>query len=73
MPEQTESSAKLNVSSEIKSPTYDLTKFRLKRILNNNSKSKSITLLGTFPDLSETDAAIVVFEKNGKETTQNNM
>ncbi|EDV93664.1 m7GpppX diphosphatase [Drosophila grimshawi] len=64
MPEQVESSPKLNVSSEIKSPTYDLTKFCLKRILNNNSKFKSITLLGTFPDLSETDAAIVVFEKN---------
>ncbi|KAH8359975.1 hypothetical protein KR093_009847 [Drosophila rubida] len=65
MPEQTETSPKLNVSSsEIKSPTYDLKKFRLKRILNNNSKAKSITLLGTFPDLSESDAAIVVFEKN---------
>ncbi|EDW66976.1 m7GpppX diphosphatase [Drosophila virilis] len=64
MPEQVESTSKLNVSSEIKSPSYDLTKFRLKRILNNNSKCKSITLLGTFPDLSETDAAIVVFEKN---------
>ncbi|KAH8312380.1 hypothetical protein KR044_010463 [Drosophila immigrans] len=65
MPEQTETSPKLNVSSsEIKSPSYDLKKFRLKRILNNNSKAKSITLLGTFPDLSETDAAIVVFEKN---------
>ncbi|XP_017855862.1 PREDICTED: m7GpppX diphosphatase [Drosophila arizonae] len=64
MPEQVESSPKLNVSSEIKSPTYDLTKFHLKRILSNNSKCKSITLLGTFPDISETDAAIVVFEKN---------
>ncbi|ALC46760.1 CG2091 [Drosophila busckii] len=63
MSEQT-NSPKLNVSSEIKSPTYDLSKFRLNRILNNNSKCKSITLLGTFPDLSETDNAIVVFEKN---------
>jgi len=66
MPEQIDSSPKLNETSEIKSPTYDLKKFQLKRILNNNSKSKSITLLGTFPDLSDTDAAIVVFEKNGK-------
>ncbi|XP_060645291.1 m7GpppX diphosphatase [Drosophila nasuta] len=65
MPDQTETSPKLNVSSsEIKSPSYDLKKFKLKRILNNNSKAKSITLLGTFPDLSETDTAIVVFEKN---------
>ncbi|SPP83154.1 m7GpppX diphosphatase [Drosophila guanche] len=51
-------------NSEIKSPTYDISKFRLKRILNNNSVRKSISLLGTFPDLSETDEAIVVFEKN---------
>ncbi|XP_017044213.1 m7GpppX diphosphatase [Drosophila ficusphila] len=51
-------------SSEVKSPSYDLSKFRLKRILTNNSVRKSISLLGTFPDLSETDDAIVVFEKN---------
>ncbi|XP_001359051.3 m7GpppX diphosphatase [Drosophila pseudoobscura] len=57
MPEQVE-------NSEVKSPTYDISKFRLKRILQNNSVRKSIALLGTFPDLSETDDAIVVFEKN---------
>ncbi|XP_016987739.2 m7GpppX diphosphatase [Drosophila rhopaloa] len=51
-------------SAEVKSPSYDLSKFRLKRILTNNSVRKSISLLGTFPDLSETDDAIVVFEKN---------
>ncbi|KAH8264213.1 hypothetical protein KR038_004508 [Drosophila bunnanda] len=51
-------------STEGNSPTYDLSKFRLKRILSNNSVRKSISLLGTFPDLSETDDAIVVFEKN---------
>ncbi|KAH8295354.1 hypothetical protein KR018_010401 [Drosophila ironensis] len=51
-------------SPEVKSPSYDLSKFRLKRILSNNSVRKSISLLGTFPDLSETDDAIVVFEKN---------
>ncbi|KAH8318639.1 hypothetical protein KR074_000123 [Drosophila pseudoananassae] len=51
-------------SPEAKSPSYDLSKFRLKRILSNNSVRKSISLLGTFPDLSETDDAIVVFEKN---------
>lgn len=52
-------------STEVKSPTYNLSKFRLKRILSNNSVRKSISLLGTFPDLSDTDDAIVVFEKNG--------
>lgn len=28
---------------------YDLSTFRLERILNNNTKSKTISLLGTFP------------------------
>jgi len=51
-------------STEVKSPSYDLSKFQLKRILTNNSVRKSISLLGTFPDLG-TDDAIVVFEKNG--------
>ncbi|XP_052836315.1 m7GpppX diphosphatase [Drosophila gunungcola] len=51
-------------NAEVKSPSYDLSKFRLKRILTNNSVRKSISLLGTFPDISETDDAIVVFEKN---------
>ncbi|KAH8417367.1 hypothetical protein KR222_009876 [Zaprionus bogoriensis] len=64
MPEQTDSNLTPSVTNEIKSPCYDLSKFRLSRILNNNSRSKSITLLGTFPNLSEKDAAIVVFEKN---------
>ncbi|EDW97785.1 m7GpppX diphosphatase [Drosophila yakuba] len=50
-------------STEVRSPPYDLSKFRLKRILTNNSVRKSISLLGTFPDLG-TDDAIVVFEKN---------
>ncbi|EDW53854.1 GM23573 [Drosophila sechellia] len=50
-------------STEVKSPSYDLSKFQLKRILTNNSVRKSISLLGTFPDLG-TDDAIVVFEKN---------
>ncbi|XP_017026207.1 m7GpppX diphosphatase [Drosophila kikkawai] len=58
MPEPAEKSTESNL------PTYDLSKFRLKRILSNNSVRKSISLLGTFPDLSETDDAIVVFEKN---------
>jgi len=41
-----------------------LSKFRLKRILTNNTVRKSISLLGTFDDPA--DDAIVVLEKNGK-------
>lgn len=44
-------------------PTYDLNKFRLQHILNNNTRNKSIALLGNFPDLSASDRAIVIFEK----------
>lgn len=49
-------------SSEVKSPSYELSKFRLKRILTNNTVRKSISLLGTFDDPA--DDAIVVLEKN---------
>lgn len=45
---------------------YDLSKFRLERILNNNSKSKTICVLGTFPSQQSADTtepAIVVLEK----------
>jgi len=55
-------------SSEVKSPSYDLSKFRLKRILTNNTVRKSISLLGTFDDPA--DDAIVVLEKNGKKKKQ---
>ncbi|XP_065354915.1 m7GpppX diphosphatase [Calliphora vicina] len=47
----------------VAAPTYDLNKFRLQRILNNNTRNKSIALLGNFPDLSASDRAIVIFEK----------
>ncbi|XP_068153730.1 m7GpppX diphosphatase [Drosophila tropicalis] len=50
--------------SSSETPTYELKKFQLKRILNNNTVRKSIALLGTFPDLSPDNSAIVVFEKN---------
>lgn len=43
--------------------SYDLNKFQLQQILNNNTRNKSIALLGRFPDLSDTDRAIVIFEK----------
>ncbi|KAM7360684.1 decapping enzyme, scavenger [Cochliomyia hominivorax] len=45
------------------SPNYDLNKFRLQRILNNNTRNKSIALLGNFPDISDSDKAIIIFEK----------
>lgn len=46
--------------------TYDLSTFHLKRILSNNTKSKAITVLGTFPSQQSpesNDQAIVVLEK----------
>lgn len=51
---------------------YDLSKFRLKRILTNSSKAKTICVLGTFPssnrqsdnvDDKSVDQAIVLLEK----------
>lgn len=46
--------------------TYDLSTFQLERILTNNSKSKSICVLGKFPSQQSADLmepAIVVLEK----------
>lgn len=47
--------------------TYDLSTFRLERILSNSSKTKSICVLGTFPSQEtaeiDTQPAIVVLEK----------
>lgn len=51
------------VTKESNEPSYDLRKFKLERILQNNTVRKSIALLGKFPDLSQTDQAIVLFEK----------
>ncbi|XP_055853182.1 m7GpppX diphosphatase [Episyrphus balteatus] len=45
-------------------PNYDISKLKLTKILNNNTVRKSIALLGTFPDISESDQALVIFEKN---------
>lgn len=60
-------------ATDTKSPTttavdvksYDLSTFRLKQILNNNTKSKTIVVLGTFPSTADDDnnQAIIVFEK----------
>lgn len=40
-----------------------MTKFRLIKILNNNSARKMVCCLGHFTDLSETDEALIIFEK----------
>lgn len=50
-------------SSKIVAP-YDLSKFELDSILSNATNRKMITCLGRFLDRSETDQAIVLFEKN---------
>lgn len=45
---------------------YDLSTFQLERILSNNSKAKTICVLGTFPSKKSaeiTEQAIVVLEK----------
>lgn len=53
---------------------YDLSQFHLERILSNNSRSKSICVLGTFPSANRNDddgavdqkcvdQAIIVLEK----------
>ncbi|XP_055309750.1 m7GpppX diphosphatase [Sitodiplosis mosellana] len=65
--------------------TYDLSTFRLERILNKNSKTKTICVLGTFPSQQSSDTttttttepAIVVLEKTAftdhdVNTTHNN-
>lgn len=52
--------------SKMSTKSYDLSTFQLDRILSNNSKSKTICVLGTFPSQQSADStepAIVVFEK----------
>lgn len=49
---------------------YDLSKFKLVSILNNNSNRKLICILGHFLDRSETDQAIILFEKKAFTETQ---
>lgn len=62
--------------------TYDLSTFRLERILSKNSKTKMICVLGTFPsqespDSGNTEPAIILLEKTAftdhdVNTTHNN-
>lgn len=54
------------VESALVSPRkpYDLSKFQLKEILNNNSGRKTVCCLGHFTDLSESDEALIIFEKS---------
>lgn len=42
---------------------YDFANFRCNAILTNNTKNKTVCLVGNFVDLSETDRAIVILEK----------
>lgn len=62
-------SVRVRVRNQLKrmaEKTYDLSTFRLERILNKNSKTKTICVLGTFPSQQSPDAtepAIVVLEK----------
>lgn len=56
------------MSASTNAKSYDLSTFRLDRILNNNTKSKTICVLGRFPSIEtavgdSSDQAIVVFEK----------
>ncbi|XP_039970829.1 m7GpppX diphosphatase [Bactrocera tryoni] len=48
---------------EVTAPSYNLAKFKLTRILQNNTLRKTIALLGTFPDVSEDDVAVLLLEK----------
>jgi hypothetical protein len=41
----------------------DLSKFQLTKVLSNDVKAKMIILLGKFPEISEKDPAILIFEK----------
>lgn len=56
-------------------PSYDLSNFKISEILLNNTRSKTITLLGIFPDLSDEDKAIVVLEKSafGSDSTEDSV
>lgn len=59
-------SAPIKTETETTEKSYDLSKFCIDRILTNNTKSKTITILGKFPSQQndkETEPAIVIFEK----------
>ncbi|XP_017465904.1 PREDICTED: m7GpppX diphosphatase [Rhagoletis zephyria] len=49
--------------AEVTHPSYELSKFKLTRILQNNTMRKTIALLGSFPDVSTVDVAVVLLEK----------
>lgn len=42
---------------------FDFANFRVNSILTNNTKNKTVCLVGNFVDRSETDRAIVILEK----------
>lgn len=51
------------IKVEMTAPSYNLAKFKLTRILQNNTLRKTIALLGTFPEMSVDDVAVLLLEK----------
>ncbi|XP_059617295.1 m7GpppX diphosphatase [Phlebotomus argentipes] len=52
-----------NEATEKDAVQYDFSQFQLDRILNSNSGSKTVSLLGRFKNLSQEKRAIVILEK----------
>lgn len=55
--------AENNGNTEIHTPVYKLTDFKLEKILNNNTNRKLVCLLGTFPSISDTEKVVIILEK----------
>lgn len=52
-----------NSSKMATKSNFDFANFRVNLILTNNTKHKTVCLVGNFVDLSETDRALVILEK----------
>ncbi|XP_055377447.1 m7GpppX diphosphatase [Condylostylus longicornis] len=50
-------------ANETQASEYKLSDFKFENFLNNNTGRKCVTLLGSFPLISETDKAVVILEK----------
>lgn len=48
---------------ELPKSKYDFSNFRMCSILTNNTKTKTVCLVGNFVDISETDRALIILEK----------
>lgn len=53
-----------NVENNGKSVESDFSSFKAERILNNNTRGKTVAVLGKFPKLSDTNQAVVILEKS---------